>query len=130
MLLGAHESVAGGLHRAFDRCARDGCEAVQIWVRSSRAWAARPLGPEDISAFRAAHARHRVPAGARAATGPARPRTTGPIPTAAHASYLINLAAGSSAVYERSTEALYDECARAELLGVAQVIVHPGAASG
>ena len=51
-------------------------------------------------------------------------------PLAAHASYLINLAAPSPAIWERSTETLYEECARAEALGVAQVIVHPGACVG
>ena len=67
----------------------------------------------------------RVPA--RAST--ARGATTGEkLPLAAHASYLINLAAASATIWERSTETLYEECVRAEALGVAQVIVHPGAA--
>ncbi len=49
------------------------------------------------------------------------------IPTAAHASYLINLAARSPQIYQRSTATLLEECQRAEALGVTQVIVHPGA---
>jgi len=52
------------------------------------------------------------------------------IPTAAHASYLINLAAQSETIWERSTQTLLEECLRAEQLGVAQVIVHPGASQG
>jgi deoxyribonuclease-4 len=91
---------------------------VQLWTRSSRQWAARPLDGETIAAFKRAH---------RAARG----ATTGMrLPLAAHASYLINLAASSAAVWERSTEALHDECLRAEALSVSQVIVHPGAAVG
>jgi deoxyribonuclease-4 len=118
VILGAHESVAGGLHRVFERCARDGADASQLWVRSSRQWAARPLERAQIAAFRKAHRAHR---GA----------TTGRrIPLAAHASYLINLAAASTAIYDRSTAALLEECTRAEALGVAQVIVHPGASVG
>ena len=118
MILGAHESVAGGLHLAFERAARDGCDAVQLWVRSSRQWAARPLDDAAVAAFRRAHRQ------ARGATTAKR------LPLAAHASYLINLAAASPAIWERSVEALHEECARAEALGVAMVIVHPGASTG
>jgi deoxyribonuclease-4 len=118
LILGAHESVAGGLYHAFDRAARDGCDAVQLWTRSSRQWAAKPLDADTVAGFRRAHRR-------------ARGATTGKkLPLAAHASYLINLAAASAVVWDRSTETLYDECVRAEALGVAQVIVHPGACVG
>lgn len=114
MLLGAHESAAGGCHRVFERCARDGAEAVQLWTRSSRQWAAAPLTDEAVRAFKRAHASY----GERK------------IPTAAHASYLINLATANGAIWERSTATLLEECLRAEQLGVRQVIVHPGAAQG
>jgi deoxyribonuclease-4 len=118
LLLGAHESVAGGLHNVFERAARDGCDAIQLWTRSSRQWAARPLLPDDVRQFKRAHRQARG-----ALSGAA-------LPLAAHASYLINLAASSSVVWERSSETLYEECLRAETLGVRQVIVHPGAATG
>jgi deoxyribonuclease-4 len=118
VILGAHESVAGGLDRMFERAARDRCDAAQIWTRSSRQWAAKPLDDATVQRFKAAHAT-------------ARGATTGrKLPLAAHASYLINLAASSAPIWERSTQTLYEECARAETLGVAQVIVHPGAAVG
>jgi len=118
VILGAHESVAGGLTNVFERAARDGCDAVQLWTRSSRQWAARPLDDALVTDFRSAHRQARGATTARA------------LPLAAHASYLINLAAASAAIWERSTETLHDECVRAERLGVAQVIVHPGAAVG
>ena len=118
MILGAHESVAGGLHHVFERAARDGCDAVQLWTRSSRQWAAKPLDDETVRAFKRAH---------RAARGAT---TAKKLPLAAHASYLINLAAASATIWERSTETLYEECVRAEALGVAQVIVHPGRGVG
>jgi deoxyribonuclease IV len=112
VILGAHESAAGGVERVFERCARDGADAVQLWTRSSRQWAAAPLDAATVQAFRRAHAQHREPR----------------IPSAAHASYLINLATANGAIWERSVERLLDECLRAEQLGVNQVIVHPGAA--
>jgi deoxyribonuclease-4 len=117
MILGAHESVAGGLHRVFERAARDQASAVQLFTRSSRQWAAKPLTAEEVGAFRVAHR--------SAFTGGASG-----FPTAAHASYLINLAAPDDAVWHRSIDTLVDECRRAQELGIGQVIVHPGAALG
>ena len=114
MILGAHESAAGGVHRVFERCARDRADAVQLWTRSSRQWAAAPLDPAVVEAFRQAHAGYAAQA----------------IPTAAHASYLINLATSNEAIWRRSTDTLLQECERAEQLGVGQVILHPGAAQG
>ena len=114
MILGAHESVAGGHHRAFEHAARDGADAIQLWTRSSRQWAARPLNEEGVRLFKRAHAAYRKPK----------------IPLAAHASYLINLATANDPIYERSTAAMLDECERAEALGVAAVVIHPGAATG
>src|SRR5947209_15632100 len=55
-LLGAHQSVAGGLYRALERGREAGCEAIQVFTRSSRQWAARPLGEDDVRAFAAARA--------------------------------------------------------------------------
>jgi deoxyribonuclease-4 len=115
MILGAHESVAGGLPLAFERCARDRARALQLWTRSSRQWAAAPLDPGVVRAFRKQLLTE---------------RKTGPFPTAAHASYLINLATANRVIRERSTATLLDECRRAETLGVGAVIVHPGAAVG
>ena len=59
MILGAHESVKGGLHNVFERAARDGCDAVQLWARSSRQWAAKLLDDATIAEFRRAHRRAR-----------------------------------------------------------------------
>jgi deoxyribonuclease-4 len=113
VLLGAHESVAGGLHQAFLGAARDGAEAVQLWLTASRQWTPRQLDEDGARAFREA----RETFGKRA-------------PLAAHACYLINLASPSDRVWNRSVEALTLECQRAEALGVSMVIVHPGSHVG
>jgi deoxyribonuclease-4 len=114
MLLGAHESAAGGCARVFERCARDAAQAVQLWTRSSRQWASRPLEAAEIAEFKRLHAAYAEPK----------------IPSAAHASYLINLATPKPEVWRRSVDTLLEECQRAEQLGIAQVIFHPGAAQG
>ncbi len=114
MILGAHESVAGGYHRAFEHATRDKADAIQLWTRSSRQWAARALEADAVDLFRRTHTEYKKPK----------------IPLAAHASYLINLATANEAIYERSTAAMLDECERAETLGVDHVVIHPGAATG
>jgi deoxyribonuclease-4 len=107
--LGAHMSIAGGTPRALDRAEATGCEALQIFTKNSNQWRGRPLGESEVEAFRD-----------RAAGGP-----VGPI--AAHASYLINLAAPDPALRKRSVAALADELQRGDQLGLAGVVLHPGA---
>ena len=111
-LLGAHQSIAGGLHLALERGRAAGCEAVQIFTRSSRQWACRPLAEEDVRAF----------AAARAATGIDA--------LLAHDSYLFNVAAAVAALRERSVRELIGELERCERLGIPYVVVHPGAHCG
>lgn len=111
MLLGAHESVAGGPHTAIQRGVDDGCEAVQIFARPSAQWRTRPISPEEVSQFRSEHAPLRWPA-------------------LSHASYLINLCAGDPVILEKSRNALEEEMVRAEELGLDYVVLHPGAHLG
>jgi deoxyribonuclease-4 len=110
--IGAHVSTAGGLATAFPRAAKLGCEALQIFVKSPNQWRAKPLAEPDAEAWRRAHA---------AAGGP---------PVVAHAAYLINLAATSPELLAQSRTALADELDRAARLGLAGVVVHPGAHLG
>src|SRR5437588_4075867 len=109
--LGAHVSVAGGLATAFDRAAALGCGAIQIFVKNANRWRAPPLTAGETAAFRAAHRAFQVP-------------------VLAHASYLINLAAADPGMLEMSRQALADELARCAALGVAALVLHPGAHLG
>src|SRR3954468_8473926 len=111
MLLGAHESVAGGPATAIARGVADGCEAVQIFARPSQQWRAKPWLPEEVSQFRSEHA----------AVG---------WPAMSHASYLINLCAADPVILEKSRDALAEEMERAEELGLDHVVIHPGAHLG
>jgi deoxyribonuclease-4 len=111
MLIGAHESVAGGAFLAIERGRRDGCEAIQIFARPSAQWRARPIAPEEISQFRSEHA----------AVG---------WPAMSHASYLINPCATDPVIRDRSLVALEEEMVRAEEMGLDYVVLHPGAHLG
>ncbi len=109
-ILGAHVSVAGGLHNAPDIGLACGCDAVQIFARYPTRWETPELAPDAVERFKRAQAR------------------TGVYAVATHASYLINLASPSPLLYERSIRAMADEMRRAALLGIGNVIVHPGSA--
>lgn len=112
LLLGAHESTAGGLATAFGRAEAIGCRALQLFVKNSNQWRAKPLSASDVAAFRAAHG-------------------ASPIgPLVAHAAYLINLAAPDPEILAKSRAALADELGRCAQIGVPALVVHPGAHLG
>ena len=50
--LGAHLSVAGGLHHALLAARTLGCDCVQIFVRNQRQWQALPLTSDAVQTFR------------------------------------------------------------------------------
>ena len=89
-----------------------GCEALQIFVKNASQWRGRALSEDEAEAFREAH--DASPVG----------------PLVAHASYLINLAATDPKILAASRAALADELARCARLGVAGLVVHPGAHLG
>jgi deoxyribonuclease-4 len=105
-------SIAGGLHLALARGAATGCGSVQIFLKNQRQWAARPLGADEVRAFRAER------------------RRTGLGAVFAHASYLINLAAPGRARWAQAVDAFTDELERAEALGLSMVVIHPGSHLG
>lgn len=111
-LLGAHMSIAGGLHLALERGREAGCSAVQIFLKNQLQWKAKPYTEEEVRHFAAAR------------------KATGIRTVFAHSSYLINLAAQSSADWNRAVGAFHDELERAEALGLPFVIIHPGSHKG
>ena len=112
MRLGAHESIAGGLYRAFDRAQSVGCETVQIFVKSNRSWAVKSLTEEEIARFKE------------------RAAETGIHPVVAHTSYLLNLGTPDEKLWHRSLETLIIELERCEALEVPYLVLHPGSHVG
>jgi deoxyribonuclease-4 len=107
MLLGAHEGIAGGISKAFERAEADLADCVQIFTRNARGWAAKPLERDEVARFRS-EAR----------------RTAKPV--AAHSTYLINLCCADADLRRKSWDALAEELARCERLGIPALIFHPG----
>src|SRR5438045_101312 len=98
VLLGAHMSIAGGVHMAIERACSINCTAMQIFVKNNMQWFARPLSTDEIREF--------LDHQQRAQLGS----------VFAHANYLINLAATNPQFHANSLRALAEELIRADHL--------------
>src|SRR5688572_29574381 len=110
--LGAHVSAAGGLDLGLVRANDFGMAACQIFTKSERQWAARPLDPDVVARFRT-HAdtlafKHLV----------------------AHDSYLINVASPDPVLCEKSRQARAYELEGCDGLCIPFLVSHPGAHMG
>ncbi len=111
-LLGAHMSIADGLHLALERGKAASCSVVQLFLKNQIRWRGKPLTQGETREFRRAQ------------------ESTGLRLAFAHATYLINLASPSDVDWKRSVEAFHDELERAETLGLPFVVIHPGSHRG
>jgi len=111
ILLGAHMSIAGGVHMAIERARSISCTAMQMFVKNNMQWFARPLTREEIQTF-LEHQQHRE------------------LSIFAHANYLINLAATNGQFHANSIRSLSEELVRADLLELPFLVLHPGAHLG
>lgn len=108
--IGAHVSAAGGVDQAPMRAREIGANAFALFTKNQRQWAAKPLEPKTISAFKANckmlgfGAEHILP----------------------HDSYLINLGAPEEEKLEKSRAAFIDEMERCNQLGLTLLNFHPG----
>jgi len=112
MLIGAHVSTAGGLAKAVERGADLGCEAIQIFHQSPRAWRPTAYSDDDYAEFREAF--DASPLGA----------------VVIHAIYLINCASGEREVRRKSLDSLEHALRVGEGIGAAGVVLHAGARKG
>ncbi len=110
--IGAHLSIAKGLHNALYEAETYGCTALQIFTKNSSTWKEKVLLPEEIIAFERAR------------------EQTGIHAIASHTSYLINLASIEKEKHRLSCDALKNELVRSSKLNIPYVILHPGAHMG
>ena len=87
-LLGAHVSIAGGVHEAPARGRQIGCDCIQIFTKSSRQWAAKPYAQRGNRGVQA------------------QPKEQALQTVIAHDSYLLNLGAPDQKLRERSVKDL------------------------
>ena len=111
-LLGAHMSIAGGVGNALLLGAKVECESIQIFTKSSRQWACKPYTQEEIAQYHE------------------NQKATGITKVIAHDSYLLNLGSPDGVLRQRSILAFIDEMERCEVLGISNLIAHPGSHLG
>ncbi len=112
LLTGAHVSIAGGLYKAFERGTALQCRAIQIFLKNSNQWKAKPLTQPDCELFKEARKNSKI------------------VSVVAHDSYLINLASPDPELHRKSLAAFAEELRRANFLGVPYLVMHPGAHTG
>ncbi len=110
--LGAHMSIAGGYDRAVRAAHAVGFGTVQLFTKNNNQWKGPPITDDHVAAFRGALAE------------------TGIVDPVSHASYLINMASPDEALWTKSIDAMVIEVERCARLGIADLVVHPGAHVG
>lgn len=106
--LGAHMSIAGRFTRAVEMGRKVGCDTIQLFTKSTNQWMAPAITADQAAEFRRAIA------------------DSGLAPCFAHSAYLINVGSPSKGVAKQSEQALRLELERAEQLGLAFLVLHPG----
>ena len=109
---GAHMSIAGGCDRAVRAAQAVNFETVQLFTKNNNQWNAPALSAEHVAAFRLAL------------------DETGIVDPVAHTSYLINLGSPDDTLWQKSIDAMTVEVERCGLLGIADLVVHPGSHMG
>ncbi|RPI04579.1 MAG: deoxyribonuclease IV [Ignavibacteriae bacterium] len=112
LLLGAHMSIAGGIHTAVERALSIGCTTMQVFVKNNNQWQGKPLTDIDVSTYKELQAKSNIH------------------PVMAHDTYLINLCAVNKEILEKSRKTLKDEFERCEQLGIEYLNFHPGSHMG
>lgn len=111
-LLGAHFSIAKGLHNALYEAKSYKCNTVQIFTKNANTWKERRLSQDEIDLFDQARTK------------------TGISAIASHTSYLINLATYEKKKHAMSCMALKEELVRSSILNIPFVVLHPGSHMG
>jgi deoxyribonuclease-4 len=109
--LGAHVSSAGGVQNAPGRAALLDAVVLQLFTKMASRWAEPLITEEAANAFKQNCADNNIWF------------------TAAHDSYLINLATADEPLFERSYHSFVGELQRSSMLGLTAVVTHPGNAT-
>ena len=112
MNVGAHVSIAGGVHNAVERQTDVGGTCGQIFTHSPQVWDHGEIGDDEARSFREAT------------------RAELPGPWVIHSSYLVNLCTPKDGLREKSIRSMQREVDAAARLGVEYVNVHLGAHTG
>jgi len=112
LLLGAHFSIAKGLHKAISEADAYNCNTLQIFTKNANTWKEKILTEKQIQDFFQAR------------------QKTGIKHIISHTSYLINIAGPDIKKAKMSCEALKQEIIRSGQLEIPYVVLHPGSHMG
>jgi len=108
MRLGFHCSVGKGLENTVKEALSLGCETIQIFSRSPRAWGKKEFNAGDVENFQRLLKKHDI------------------YPLVVHMLYLANLASSDETLYAKSVAVLTDELKRCKILEAQYLVIHPG----
>ena len=111
-MLGAHVSVAGGLHKAFSNGHKLGCDAIQIFVTNPNRWLGSALSSEQVESFRKTH------------------KQTNIQQVIVHDIHLTNLASPKAETQDKSIQAFAWQLGLVEQLGLEYFVTHLGSHLG
>ena len=111
LLIGAHTSAQGGVHKALLEAESIGATTAQLFTSNQRRWSAKPIPEEEITRWEKASAK------------------TGLQKIMSHDSYLINLGSPDELMVEKSKKAFAEEIKRCHQLNISYLNFHPGAAT-
>lgn len=111
LLIGAHTSIAGGVHHALLQGKEIGATTIQLFTSNQRQWKSRPIDAEAIKLWNETL------------------QLTGIKNIMSHDSYLINLGSSNPEILQKSLEAFEQEITRCHQLGITFLNFHPGAAT-
>ncbi|MBC2714432.1 MAG: deoxyribonuclease IV [Desulfobacteraceae bacterium] len=112
LLLGAHFSIAKGLHKAILEAETYKCNTLQIFTKNAQTWKEKSLTEKEIKKFNATK------------------EQTGIFQIISHTSYLINIAGPDKKKADMSCDALKQEIIRCGQLDIPYIVLHPGAHMG
>lgn len=108
--VGAHVSIAGGVHNAPLNAKTIGARSFAMFTKNQRQWLAKPLDSGSIREFRESCELFDFK----------------PFQILPHDSYLINIGSPEEMMLKKSRSAFLEEMARCELLGLDRLNFHPG----
>lgn len=111
LLIGAHCSAAGGVHKALLEGQRIGATTIQLFTANQRTWNTKPIPQDEVDRWFETL------------------EQTGLKKIMSHDSYLINLGSPDNEVLKKSQKAFRLELERCHQLELAFLNFHPGAAT-
>ncbi|MCI5052407.1 MAG: deoxyribonuclease IV [Simkaniaceae bacterium] len=111
LLIGAHTSAAGGVHKAVLEGGELGATTIQLFTANQKQWNTKPIAEAEVERWFEAVEK------------------TGLQKIMSHDSYLINLGSPKPDILEKSMKAFENELKRCHQLDLTYLNFHPGAAT-